>query len=181
MKKVIAAAAAFAMVAGVATVASAVDLKLNGELRVRAWHQDYDTASTDSFMDQRLRVGGKFGIAEGVSATFRVDVTEGTWGNGGSEFGSARMPGDGVQWDRAHMDLVKDGLSLRAGQQYVGFGLGQTVNAQDAGIKVSKGAFTGFFLIDDTNGDNADSYLYGANYAMEGPGSQHLCRCSDQI
>ncbi|MBC8208955.1 MAG: hypothetical protein H8E79_07295 [Desulfobulbaceae bacterium] len=181
MKKVLATATALMLVAGVASVASAADLKLNGELRVRAWHQDLDLPDTESFMDQRLRVGGNFAIAEGVSATFRVDVSESNWGaEGGNEFGAGRMPADGINWDRAHVDLTKNGVHVRAGQQYVGLGLGQTVNSQDTGVSVDVGAFSAFWLLDDDNKstlvvagddvvtDHADSYLFGANYGIKG-------------
>ena len=87
-------------IAAVAAPVMAEDrLSLNGEMRVRGWYIDDGGDSTDSFMDQRLRIGGKLSVAEGVSITFRFDETEATWGNGGSEFGAGRMPQDGMQWD----------------------------------------------------------------------------------
>ena len=143
-------------------------LTLGGQMRVRTWHKDYDTDHTSTYVDQRLRIGGKLSVAEGVSITFRTDVTEKTWGSAGSEFGSGRMPQDGQQWDRAHLDLDLGDFHVRAGQQYVGYGLAQTINSQDAGIKVSFNNFSSFLLLDDQNGDSSDSFLFGANYGLKG-------------
>jgi hypothetical protein len=60
---------------------------------------------------------------------------------------------------------------FRAGQQYVGFGLAQTINSQDAGFRYDyKGdiAFSTFLLLDDQNGTDADSFLFGANIGNKG-------------
>ncbi|NCO52793.1 MAG: hypothetical protein GW875_11945 [Deltaproteobacteria bacterium] len=156
-------------IAAVAAPAFAEDrLGLSGEMRVRGWLLD-DGTDSKTYADQRLRIGGKFSIAEGVSVTFRTDVTERTWGAGGSEFGSGRMPQDGQQWDRAHMDLTMGNFHVRAGQQYVGYGLmAGTINSQDAGFSVSmKGpvAVSAFWLLDDQRGgtSTADSYLSAVN------------------
>jgi hypothetical protein len=156
---------AIAMVAGPAFAEDR--LGLGGEMRVRGWYKD-NSNDVATYMDQRLRIGGKFSIADGVSVTFRTDVTEKTWGAGGSEFGSGRMPQDAQQWDRAHMDLDLGNFHLRAGQQWVGYGiLGGTINSQDAGLKVDmKGpvSVSAFWLLDDQRGGTAtaDSYLFGA-------------------
>ncbi|MEE4255362.1 MAG: porin, partial [Desulfuromusa sp.] len=161
-------------IAAMATPVMAEDmLSLGGQMRVRGWYTDYDGDDyTNSWMDQRLRIGGKLSIAEGVSITFRTDITETNWGaNGGNEYGAGRG-GDTQQWDRAHIDLTKGNIHVRAGQQYVGYGLAQTINSQDAGIKVDVSgpvSFSAFWLLDDDNGVDtddspvADSYLYGAN------------------
>ena len=158
-------------IAAMATPVMAEDmLSLGGQARVRGWYKDFDTDSTNSYIDQRLRIGGKLSVADGVSITFRTDITEQAWGNGGSEYGSGRMGGT-QQWDRAHIDLTKGNVHVRAGQQYVGYGLAQTINSQDAGFKVDfKGAVpvSAFWLLDDQNGTNADSYLYGANAGFKG-------------
>ncbi len=142
-------------------------LSLGGQMRVRASTWDDGGDSTNTWVDQRLRIGGKFSIADGVSITFRLDATEKAWGAGGSTYGAGRMPQDGMQWDRAHIDLAFDGFSLRAGQQYIGVGaLGGTFNAQDAGFKIAtKGAVpvTAFMMLADDNGDSTDGFYYGAN------------------
>ena len=145
-------------------------LSLGGQMRVRSWHKDFDQKHTNTYVDQRLRIGGKLSVAEGVSVTFRTDITEQQWGKGGSEYGSGRM-GSGQQWDRAHLDLTMGNSHFRAGQQYVGFGLAQTINSQDAGFRYDyKGdiAFSTFLLLDDQNGTSADSFLFGANIGHKG-------------
>ncbi len=159
---------ALVVIAGLAAPAIAEDrLGLGGQMRVRAWSLDNGT-DTSTFVDQRLRIGGKLSIAEGVSVTFRFDETERTWGDGGNEFGSGRLPQDGMQWDRAHFDLDMGNVHLRAGQQWLGYGLlGGTVNAQEGGLKVDvKGpvAISAFWMLDDQRGgtSTADSYLFGA-------------------
>lgn len=163
---------ALLVVAGLAVPAIVVAedrLSLSGEMRVRGWATDrsVDDAEdeTASFGDQRLRIGGKIAVAEGVSVTFRTDVTETEWGAGGSDFGAGRMGGT-QQWDRAHLDLQKGIFHLRAGQQYVGFGRTFAVDTQEAGLLLNvNGALpvTAFALLDDQNGghDNADAFLYG--------------------
>ena len=142
-------------------------LSLGGQMRVRGWHIDDGSVNTDSRFDQRLRIGGKFSIADGVSVTFRTDTTEATWGaNAG--FGSGRLAGsNGTQWDRAHMDIVFDGFSLRAGQQYVGFGQSGAFNAQDNGFKVVAGPVTAFFMVDNSSATESDDYFYGVNFAQK--------------
>lgn len=154
-------------------------LSLSGQMRVLFNHVDDGGDNTDSYFSQRLRIGGKFSIADGVSITFRTDVTESDWGSG-NIYGSGRMTNDDTgdnQWDRAHIDLDFDSFSLRAGQQFVAFGIGSTINAQSNGFKATiNGAtpVTLFWMLtddndidDDNSTDNAyethDSYLYGVN------------------
>ena len=171
-------------------------LSLGGQMRVRASTWDDGGDNTESWVDQRMRIGGKLSIADGVSITFRFDATEKAWGQGGNTYGAGRLPQDGMQWDRAHIDLAFNSFSLRAGQQYIEVGaLGGTFNAQDAGIKITtKGAVpvTAFIMIADANNvgetdagyainqstgvieavaaadaaDNSDGFYYGANVAF---------------
>lgn len=159
----------------VATPVLAEDrLSLNGEMRVRGWHVDVDGEdNTETWADQRLRIGGKFSVAEGVSVTFRMDATESNWGVAGQGAGSGRLPNVGtqnpMQWDRAHLDIEKNNLHLRAGQQYVT--LGKTAfDAQDNGLMLNvKGQIpvSVFFMVDNDGGSRADAdgYFYGANVA----------------
>ena len=147
-------------------------LSLGGQMRVRGNTWDDGGDNTTSWADQRLRIGGKLSVAEGVSITFRLDATEKAWGFGGSTYGAGRMPQDGMQWDRAHIDLAFDGFSLRAGQQYIGVGaLGGTFNAQDAGIKL---AFNGpvsavvFGMLADAHSTDTDGFYYGASVGFGG-------------
>lgn len=148
-------------------------LGLSGQMRVLYNYTDDGGDNTKSFLSQRLRVGGKFSIAEGVSITFRTDWTESNWGSGNT-YGSGRMANDSngnLQWDRAHIDLDFDAFSLRAGQQYVEFGKMVTISSQSNGFKTTiKGAVpvTLFWMLTDDNGSNtdtADDYLFGGNVA----------------
>jgi hypothetical protein len=165
-------------------------LQLSGEMRTRAFYTDYsvdsmDTKGTDTWANQRLRIAGKIAVAEGVSVTFRTDITEGTnWGDsstfgsgpGNPErsngFGHARS-GSQQQWDRAHMDLTKGMFHLRAGQQYIGTGGTWAVDTQDSGLSLDiKTAvpFNVFFIVDKDGGskDAQDAYLYGAGIKPKG-------------
>jgi hypothetical protein len=154
-------------------------------MRVRGWYKDLDTSSgnTATWGDQRLRIGGKIAVAEGVSVTFRTDVTEANsqWGATGNASADSQANGAGSgrsganqQWDRAHLDLNKGAFHLRAGQQYVGYGLGYTMDTQDNGIavdyKFGDVPVNAFYIIDNNNeGSNvasktalqSDSQLFG--------------------
>lgn len=160
-------------------------LTLGGQMRVRAWSKDFDSKRiksvaddgtitttkkkhTNTYADQRLRIGGKLSVAEGVSITFRTDVTESTWGTGNT-YGSGRT---GVQqWDRAHLDLTMGQSHFRAGQQYVSYGLASTINTQSNGLRYDYNGdinFSTFLLLVDSNGTAADNFLYGANIGNKG-------------
>jgi len=175
MKKFLVVLVALVAAAAMVTPVFAEDrLSIGGEMRVRAWHTDYDRAdgSTDTWADQRLRMGGKFSIADGVSVTFRTDVTENSWGNGNGS-GSGRSVEDGnftMQWDRAHLDLVQGNFHLRAGQFYVAFG-NATVDHQSNGLlvdlKAGPGKFTAFTTLADANGGNHDAFVSGLQYGMK--------------
>jgi hypothetical protein len=163
-------------VAAFATPAFAEDrLAMGGQMRVWGWAQDNGSDWT-TFMAQRLRMAGKLSIAEGVSITFRTDVTEATWGANGagtSSFGAGRMPASNgsMQWDRAHIDLTKGAVHVRAGQQWAGFGLGTTINQEDTGLSFDvKGPVTvsGFWFLSDqlgNGGAGSDAYVYAFKVA----------------
>ena len=162
-------------------------------MRVRGWHTDvdYDNESDDStktWGDQRLRLGGKIAVAEGVSITFRTDITESNWGNTspsakgeafedqptqGNGFGSGRS-GAAQQWDRAHLDLTKGNFHLRAGQQYVGTGGTFAVDTQDNGLSfdyvISNVAVNAFFIVDNDGGSKkaSDTLLSGLKADFKG-------------
>jgi hypothetical protein len=157
-------------------------LKLSGEMRVRAFHTDFDydndnDNSTDTWANQRLRIAGQIAVAEGVSVTFRTDITEGTnWGDS-SSFGSAvgnpersngfghARSGSQQQWDRAHLDLTKGMFHLRAGQQFVGTGGTWAVDTQDSGLALDiKTAMPiNVFFIIDKDGSAAAVPNYALN------------------
>jgi len=168
-------------------------LSLSGQMRTRAFHKDYsfdklDNDGTDTYANQRLRIAGKIAVAEGVSVTFRTDITEGTnWGdssdfqNGLDEaIGPIRTNGFGhgrsgaqQQWDRAHLDITKGNFHLRAGQQYVGSGGTWAVDTQDSGLALDlgEGAPVKLFVIVDDDGGSinaTDAFLFGGFGNLKG-------------
>ena len=192
MKMLKVAVAVLVMAAMAAPVIAEDRLSLSGEMRTRMFHTDFDKADhTQTWANQRLRLGGKIAVAEGVSVTFRTDITEGTnWGDSSSfgsgadnpersnGFGHARS-GSQQQWDRAHLDLTKGMFHLRAGQQYVGTGGTWAVDTQDSGLSldiVTGAPIKAFFIIDKDGSDDSsavnknesDAYLYGATIAPKG-------------
>lgn len=178
--------AAVVLAAMVAPAIAEDRLSLSGEMRVRSFHTDVDDGTnndgTDTWANQRLRIAGKIAVAEGVSVTFRTDITEGTnWGDSSNfqnnvpgaigpirtnGFGHARS-GAQQQWDRAHLDLTKGIFHLRAGQQYVGSGGTWAVDTQDSGLSfdiVTAVPVKLFAIVDKDNGstNQTDAFLYGA-------------------
>jgi len=178
--------AVLVMVAMVTPVIAEDRLSLNGEMRVRGWHTDrgfdnftdsdgnrvQDPDNTQTWGDQRLRIGGKIAVAEGVSITFRTDITESNWGTtgGGNGFGSGRS-GANQQWDRAHIDLTSGSFHIRAGQYYQAYGKTYALDSQDNGLSVDyvigDGSINAFFMVADDNGskDDSDAFLAGAKYS----------------
>jgi hypothetical protein len=189
--------AALVMVGMAMPVIAEDRLKLSGEMRTRAFTTDYsaDGLATDNshpaWANQRLRVAGTIAVAEGVSVSFRTDITEGTdWGDSSTFQATAGNPertngagharsGSQQQWDRAYMDLTSGMFHLRAGQQYVGTGGTWAVDTQDSGLllNIKTGVpITLFGIIDKdgpTNGGSAnrtkqDTFLYGGYLAPKG-------------
>ena len=180
MSRILKVMVALLAIAAIAAPVMAEDrLSLGGQMRVRGWHIDNDGQdNTESWMDQRLRIGGKLSIAEGVSITFRTDITESTWGSGnanGSGRTTVQTPSGGYSdfqsqhWDRAHIDLEKNDMHLRAGQQFIKFGK-SGIDVQDNGLTFNyKGAIpvTVFWMLydDGDSKNNSDGYYYGARVA----------------
>lgn len=154
-----------AIVAMAAPAFAADNLSLGGEMRVRGWYQDLDAAdgSTDTYIDQRLRIGGKFTVAEGISITFRTDFSEQNWGSN-PDLGRTAW-----QLDRSHLDIDFSTFHLRAGQLYAGYGLTQVINSESTGAKFDFKAIplSVFVLLNNNNGAASDAFLYAANYAIK--------------
>jgi hypothetical protein len=129
MKKLLIALLAIMFVAGLFTVAAAEDkLSISGTMRVRAIDaENYSDFNDDNdederaYWDQRLRLSGKFKANDAVSAHFRMDFAEDTWGSdnwGGSRYGE----GSELQVDRAYLQVVQDLYTLKAGQLFFSTG-----------------------------------------------------------
>jgi len=152
MKKFLIALLAIMFVASLFTVAAAEDkLSISGTMRVRALDaenysdfNDSNSADEVAYWDQRLRLSGTFKANDAVSAHFRFDFAEDSWGNTapdawttasnpndvyghweGSRYGHASE----FQVDRAYMQIVQDLYTLKAGQLF--FSTGQNYIVYD--------------------------------------------------
>lgn len=172
-------------------------LSLAGEMRVRGMFYQYDDGTNDrshAWNDQRLRIGGKIAVAEGVSVNFRFDATESdenssdavAWGGssssyaGGSAYQYSQRRGD-IQFDKAYLQIVKNGYTLMAGQMYFGgFGIGKQLDVVGAGFTVKKAGLTLSHVkrMDKNAGKNGfggttgydDMSLTAAKYDIKGDG-----------
>jgi len=151
-------------------------LSLSGSMQVRGFVYDVEEGKDDdsgAWNDQRLRIGGKIAVAEGVSVNFRVDVTESdenssdavAWGgtpSGAYQYAQRRAD---VQFDKAFLQVEKHGFTLMAGQQYFG-GVGYTRRMADmlgAGFVVKYEGFTLQHVkrMDENTGKNGNVKLDG--------------------
>lgn len=140
-------------------------LSLSGAMRVRGWYTDntmdadagYYKDNASSYFDQRFRLGGKLSVAEGVSINFRTDITEATWGSNGTTSGlyGAGRSGSTQQWDRAYIELKKNGMTFRAGQQNFLLGSIATVDAQGTGLYLNTGGAVPVTLMFQRQDNNA--------------------------
>ncbi|GEM_PF-4190903 len=157
---------------------------LSGQMRVRAFMYDVDKESTNfddsgAWNDQRMRISGKIAVAEGVSVHFRFDATESdenssnnvAWGGSSNKYNAAGTYVGGsvyqyssrradIQFDKAYLQLVKNGVTFQAGQLYFG-GFGHTRDMLDVvgtGFVVKyKGFYLGHVKRLDENAGN-DSF-----------------------
>lgn len=118
MKKVICAVAAFAMVAGVATIASA-EVKLGGDARARFRVMDNGTDGSYIKFDSRLRVKFKATTESGVYANARLRFFDGTWGAGSYGTDAAGNPTSAWTADRGYSNSGSGSLVTDYG--YIGF------------------------------------------------------------
>ncbi|PLX78747.1 MAG: hypothetical protein C0614_08330 [Desulfuromonas sp.] len=155
-------------------------LSLSGSMQVRGQYYDVDMGGMDDdgmWNDQRLRVQGKFSVADGVSVHFRFDATESdenssdavAWGGsgnknnaaghyvGGSAYQYSQRRAD-IQFDKAYLQLDMNGMTLQAGQLYFGgFGHTRQVDVVGAGFI---GKYQGLTLahvkrLDENAGNNS--------------------------
>jgi hypothetical protein len=162
-------------IAAVAAPAIAEDrLSLSGEMRVRGWYldggEDAGDPNSSTYFDQRLRIGGKLAVAEGLSIIFRTDFSEQDWG---TDAGYGRQ---GWQLDRAYIDWKGSYGHLIAGQYNLVVG-NTTIDSQDTGFMYTIPGdlpITFFYqLVDDNetaaaDGTEADAQLFGAKLALKG-------------
>jgi hypothetical protein len=124
-------------------------LSLSGTLRVRGFTKTNPSAyygamgaesDDQAYFDQRLRIGGKIDVAEGVAGHFRMDLSEGAWGDGfdlGSGGWADASENNEIGLDRAYMTFTKDMVSVKAGQYYSGAGMYHVWDHQATGFVVN--------------------------------------------
>jgi hypothetical protein len=139
MKKIFLIAMALMMVAGMAYAEDR--LSLNGSFRVWGWStegSDWNSDTTQDWIGQRLRVGGKIAVADDVSVNFRMDFGESNWGDQYGPGGGyvVRPRGNNgttnssqLDIDRAFVQIDKEFWGLTAGQQYLGLGVAEVLDA----------------------------------------------------
>ncbi len=146
MKKlfIIACAALFAVVMA-APVYAADNLEVSGSYFARGWSVDnsgyVDGADADWF-HQRFRTQFKFNVADDVHAVLRADFAEAIWGLD-FDTGSVARPGNAgdndstkLHIDRTYINIDKDMWSLTVGQQYVGLGILEVMDANATGVNL---------------------------------------------
>jgi hypothetical protein len=144
MKKVLVFLIGLGLIVGAfADVAVAEDrLSLFGSLRVRGWAKDnYDDFDSDDkndrdrYFDQRFRLGGKIAITDGVTANFRFDIGEGTWGLNYTT-GGVNRPDENteLQVDRAFIRIEREYFILNTGQQFMGYGNLIVLDGNNTGV-----------------------------------------------
>jgi uncharacterized Zn-binding protein involved in type VI secretion len=119
MKKALSFAVALGLVAGVASVASAAELSINGDARWRGVYKDNTVFSSDKVadraqtMDQRYRFNCNLKINDDVTVNTRLVLRDGEFGNdnGASDF-----------VDRANMVIKMLGGTWTIGRQDVSWG-----------------------------------------------------------
>lgn len=172
MKKVICAVAAFAMVAGVGSVASAGDVDFSGTARFRLKYLDAgtDAGATDAW-DSRVRVkihaktdGGGY-----VKARFRM--LDGGWGNGGNY--SPNHKGGGNVWsDYAFVGFKTGKIDIAGGAMPASFSPWFLDDARKDRFRVlyKDGGLAVAFTFDNNNslgGFSDDWDAYGVTYRQK--------------
>jgi hypothetical protein len=139
MKKIFIIALAVMMVASMAYAEDR--LSLNGSFRIWGWStegSDWNSDTTADWIGQRLRVGGKVAVADDVSVNFRMDFGESNWGDQYGPGGGyvVRPRGNNgttnssqLDIDRAFVQIDKEFWGLTAGQQYLGLGVAEVLDA----------------------------------------------------
>ncbi|SMC79624.1 hypothetical protein SAMN02746065_110109 [Desulfocicer vacuolatum DSM 3385] len=153
-------------------------VSLSGSMRVRAWSDNYTDGSDASWWDQRFRIKTKINVADDVYAVLRADYGEGQWGvayNGLITRPRATKENT-LDIDRGYLNIDKEMWSLRAGQQYLGLGILQVLDANATAVKLTlkMPVKTSLIYIKETengstNDDGAfdDSDVYAVNFSYD--------------
>ena len=170
MKKVICAVAAFAMIGGVATVASA-EIGLSGDARARLIYKDNGVVDSYSKWDSRVRVKFQAKTESGVYAKARLRFLDGNFD--GSGLYQTDGKGDGNLWtDYAFLGFKTGALDVSAGRQPTNFSKWFNWDQRADRFKVmyKAGAITLGYTYDqlrETTSDRDDKYVNGIIYKQK--------------
>lgn len=151
-------------------------LSLNGQLRIRGWYKDNNkdfndnAGTTDSYIDQRLRLGGTLAVAEGVAVKFRYDLWDSTWGDNtiftGTTTKNTNSNGLNDADNQAYIVITKDMFTLTAGDTSHALGNAIAIDTIGTGaiLDINAGAatvqLTGFKMDEGNKGTDDDTDLY---------------------
>jgi len=115
-------------------------VSLSGSMRVRAWAENYSNGGDAGWWDQRFRIQTKINVADDVTAVLRVDYGEGQWGDDyNGLITRPRATGNfatTIDIDRGYLNINKEMWALTVGQQYLGLGVAQVLDANATGAKL---------------------------------------------
>jgi hypothetical protein len=154
-------------------------VSFSGSMRVRAWANDYNTGAEDSYFDQRFRLGTKVTLGDDVYVELRADFGEATWGDGytgGTVTRPRKTATSTLDLDRGYININKEMWSLRVGQQYMGLGILEVLDANATGailkLKLPVAVSLMYAKISENgslndDGANDDNDLYGINVGYD--------------
>ncbi len=159
-------------------------VSLSGSMRVRAWDTDYADGSDASWWDQRFRIKTTINVADDVKAVMRADYGDAKWGtsdyttnyNNGLVTRPRGSSDKTIDLDRAYLQINKEMWQLTAGQQFIGLGINEVLDANLTGVKLVLNLPVKVSLIygkanenGDRNddGDNDDTDLYAINLGYD--------------
>ena len=184
MKKLIVLFVAALAMMFVAPAFAADNLELSGQFRLRGWdisNGGFVDNADSSWFDQRMRVQAKIKANDSAYAVIRADLGDASWGSGFQ--GGVARPGaasgnfrEAVDFDRLYGVLDRDMYTLTIGQQFLGLGIAEVLDANATAINLAL-KFDGFspsFIYGKINengstnddGANDDANLYAANVSF---------------
>jgi len=188
MKKLIVLFIAALAVMFVAPAFAADNLTLSGQFRVRGWdlsNAAFVDNADSSWFDQRMRLSATIKANDTAYAVIRADLGDTSWGEGFD--GGVSRPGaangnfrEAVDFDRLYGVLDKEMYTLTIGQQYIGLGICEVLdaNATAANLRLKFDGFSPSFIYgkvsengllnDDGANDDTNLYALNLSFALAG-------------
>ncbi len=181
MKKIICAAAAFAMVAGVATIASADgNVSLGGDARARWIYNDAgaddlvmdEAAESHAKFDSRVRLNIDAKTDAGAYAHMRLRFWDHTWGDMTDSSGAMKAASDNLYTDYAYLGFKTGNIDVSAGKKIASFTpwFFDDGRADRFMVKYSADGLMVAFTYDhkvETAGLNDDKGVFGVSYKQK--------------